>query len=381
MTAYKSEALTLSVYRPLVQGGEYLFDWRTSVESWRHETRAMGGYWSATSTQADNLTRAEEWLADGLGRHVEVHDEALNLVWEGFVDSVSIDVGGLNVTRGPLLNVANKVKLLYSTIDTSDGGFGARASTAYAEDATSQARYGVIHKILSAGGLSQTNAEQIRDTYLAQNKTPETTSRFTLAGQDNVRLSIELLGYVHMQTIYPFASSTTGNGNLSTRLAAILDDDPNGLFSSANASIATNTVQVSQWEDDDPMAWEAIKGLVAMGDANDARYLYGVYGGRRVVYEAAPAAYTYRREIAAQGDIETIVGGTVKPWAVKPGRWLLFPDFLVGRSQPSDLRQDPRAMFIERVVFSLPRGLQLDGSKVSTVEQKIARLGLMGIGA
>jgi hypothetical protein len=381
MTAYKSEALTLSVYRPLVQGGEYLFDWRTSVSSWQHEIRALGGYWSASASQADSLTRAEEWLADGLGRHVEVHGEALNLIWEGFVNSVSIDVGGLNVTRGPLLNLANKVKLLYSTIDTGDGGFGARASTAYAEDATSQARYGVIHKILSAGGLSQANAEQIRDTYLAQNKTPETTSRFTLAGQDNVRLSIELLGYVHMQTIYPFASSTTGDGNLSTRLAAILDDDPNHLFSSANASIATNTVQVSQFENDDPTAWDAIKSLVAMGDANDARYLYGVYGNRRAVYEAAPNTYSYRREIAASGDIETIVGGTVKPWAVKPGRWLLFPDFLVGRSQPADLRNDPRALFIERVVFSLPRGLQLDGSKVSTVEQKIARLGLMGIGA
>lgn len=381
MTSFKSEALTLSVYRPLVQGGEYLFDWRTSVESWQHEIRALGGYWSASATQADNLRRAEEWLADGLFRHVEVYDDSLNQIWEGFVNSVSIDVGGLNVTRGPLLNVANRVKLVYSTIDTSDGGFGARASTAYADDTASQARYGIVTKILSSGGVSQATAEQLRDTYLNQYKAPETTSRFTLGGQGDVRLSIELLGYVHLQTVYPFTSSSIGAVNLSTRLAAILDDDPNNLFSSANADITTNTLQVSQWEDDDPMAWDAVKELVAQGDASDNRYLYGFYGGRRVVYEAAPTTYTYRREIASQGDIETVVGGTVKPWAVRPGRWLLFPDFLVGRSQPADLRNDPRALFIERVVFSLPRGLQLDGSKVSTVEQKIARLGLMGIGA
>lgn len=381
MTNYKSEALTLSVYRPLVQGGEYLFDWRTSVESWQHEIRAMGGYWSAAASQADNLRRAEEWLADGLGRHVEVYDDALSQIWEGFVNSISIDVGGLNVTRGPLLNVANKVKLVYSTGDNVDGGYGGRASTAYAEDATSQAKYGIIHKILSSGGVSQTNAEQLRDTYLNQYKEPETTSRFNLSGQSDVRLTIDLLGYVHWQTVYPFTSSTTGDGNLSTRLAAIINDDPNGLFSSANADIATNTLQVSQWEDDDPMAWDAIKSLVAMGDANESRYLYGVYNARRAVYEAAPTTYTYRREIAASGDVETIVGGTVKPWAVRPGKWILFPDFLVGRSQPTELRQDPRAMFIERVVFFMPRGLQLDGSKVSTIEQKIARLGLMGIGA
>lgn len=381
MTSYKSEALTLSVYRPLVQGGEYLFDWRASVESWQHEIRALGGYWSAQASQADNLRRAEDWLADGLGRHVEVHDDALNQIWEGFVNSVSIDVGGLNVTRGPLLNVANKVKLIYSTIDTTDGGFGARASTAYTEDTASQAKYGIVTKILSSGGASQTEAEQLRDTYLAQYKEPETTSRFSLAGQGDVRLTIELLGYVHWQTVYPFASASIGAVNLSTRLAAILDGDPNGLFSSANANIATNTLQVSQFEDDDPMAWDAIKSLVAMGDANDARFLYGVYSGRSVVYEAAPTTYSYRREIGASGDIETIVGGTLKPWAVLPGRWLLFPDFLIGRSQPTNLRDDPRALFIERVVFSMPRGLQLDGSKASTVEAKIARLGLMGIGA
>lgn len=381
MTSYKSEALTLSVYRPLVQGGEYLFDWRTSVESWQHEIRAMGGYWSAQATQADNLRRAEEWLADGLGRHVEVHDDALNQIWEGFVNSVSIDVGGLNVTRGPLLNVANKVKLVYSTGDNVDGGYGGRASTAYVEDATSQAKYGIIHKILSSGGVSTANAEQLRDTYLAQYKEPETTSRFNLSGQSDVRLTIDLLGYVHWQIVYPFTSSTTGDGNLSTRLTAIINDDPNNLFSSANADIATNTLQVSQWEDDDPMAWDAIKSLVAMGDSNESRFLYGVYNARRAVYEAAPTTYTYRREIASSGDVETIVGGTVKPWAVRPGKWIIFPDFLIGRSQPTDLRQDPRAMFIERVVFSMPRGLQLDGSKVSTIEQKIARLGLMGIGA
>lgn len=380
MTGYKSEALTLSVYRPLVQGGEYLFDWRASVESWQHEIRAMGGYWSASASQADSLRRAEEWLADGLGRHVVVHDDALNQVWEGFVNSVSIDVGGLNVTRGPLMNVANKVKLKYSTIDTTDGGFGGRTETAYAENTASQIKFGVITKILSSGGVSQTSAEQLRDTYLAQHKDPETTSRFNLSGRDDVRLSIELLGYVHFQMLYPFTSASTGDVNLSTRLAAILDDDPNNLFSSSNASIETNTLQVSQWEDDDPTAWDAIKSLVSMGDANDARFLYGVYSDRQAIYTAAPTEYAYRREIAASGDVETIIGGTVKPWAVKPGKWLLFPDFLVGRSQPSDLRTDPRALFIERVVFSMPRGLQLDGGKTSTVEQKIARLGLMGIG-
>jgi len=54
---------------------------------------------------------------------------------------------------------------------------------------------------------------------------------------------------------------------------------------------------------------------------------------------------------------------------------------LVGIAEPASLKEDPRALFIESVVFRLPRGIQLTGSKVSSLQQKINRLGLQGLAA
>lgn len=373
--------LSLSVYDPIVRGQAYLFDWQEQIINWSHEIRAFGGYWSAAAQQVGRLDQAEEWLEGGLGRHVEVYDETLTLIWEGFVDSVSLEVNGLSMTRGPLTSIANKVKLVYSTIDTSDGGFGSRAETAYADDTDSQALYGILYHILSSGGVSSTEAEQLRDFYLSETANPIRTTQLSLGGSgENVRMSIQLKGYSRLFDNYPFTSSTTGLQNLSTRLAAIIDDDPNSFFSSSNADLSANTIQVSAWENDDPLAWSAIKELVAMGDTSNNRYNFGVYGGRKIVYEAIPTEIEYVREIRTPGDLRTPVGLIVPPWRVLPGKWLQFSDILIGRGSTA-LLQDPRSMFIERVVYSTPRGLQLDGSRISTVDQRLAQLGLAGIGA
>lgn len=371
--------LTLQVFTSILSGQSYLFNWQDQISSWSHEIRAFGGYWEASASQAATLEQAEEWLENGLGRHVEIYDDTLSLVWEGFVDSVGIEVAGLQMSRGPLVDIANKVKLIYSTIDTTDGGFGARAETSYAENTTSQGLYGELVKILSSGGVAQGEAEQLRDTFLAENAYPITTTRLALGGaSDSVRVSISLKGYCRLFETYPFASATTGQQNLSARLSAIIDDDPNSYFSSSNADITTNTVQVGAWENDDPTAWDSLKSLVAMGDASENRYLFGVYGGRKIVYEAAPTTVEYVREIRSGGDLRTPQGLIVPPWRVSPGKWVRFTDLLIGRSSTA-FRQDPRLMFIERVVYSMPRGLQLDGSRLSTVDQRLARLGLSGL--
>ena len=55
---------------------------------------------------------------------------------------------------------------------------------------------------------------------------------------------------------------------------------------------------------------------------------------------------------------------------------MMFTDFLVGKTQPANLRLDQRALFIERVAYSTPWGLQLDGGKVNTIDQKLAQRGL-----
>ena len=59
----------------------------------------------------------------------------------------------------------------------------------------------------------------------------------------------------------------------------------------------------------------------------------------------------------------------------------MFPDFLIGQAAELDLGDDPRAMFIERVKFTAPNGLDLQGDTLDNLSALVAQLGLSGIGA
>jgi len=64
---------------------------------------------------------------------------------------------------------------------------------------------------------------------------------------------------------------------------------------------------------------------------------------------------------------------------VLPAHWIFFPDFLVGRTQPTtDLRTDKRYMFIESVRYSAPDTIQMTGSKVGRLAQLLAKKGMWG---
>ena len=117
-------SLSVSVYEPdIVAGTSYdpagalitdrVGDWLSGLS---FETAANGGYKAATITFQDRQVDIEDWIASGLGRHVEVYDPALVKVWEGVVNSYSASVGSLAVTGGPLLDIGNRVSVVYAPI-------------------------------------------------------------------------------------------------------------------------------------------------------------------------------------------------------------------------------------------------------------------------
>lgn len=367
------------VYRPKVTA---LNDLR--VTSCSFSIGALGGYLTCDFTIGANLAMIEDWLQTGLGRHIEVWDDAGVQVWEGYVNQLTINVSGLGITHGPLLQSANRVRLGYSTIDTTTipPVTGERVFTTAINNTTAQGKYGIISKDLSTGGCSAAAAAQIAAQYLAENAWPPTTKQWSNTG-GALSLSISCLGYYTRLNYAYNQTVTTGTQNLSDKLISIIASDPNDIVLTTNASIATNTLAVPAYENDDLKAWSLIKSLVAMGDALYNRYLFGVYADRKVVYVAAPSAVEYYQRLSARDQrIETQDGTEVVPWRVQPGKWLLFPDFLVGTTASTyALRQDPRAMFIESMTYTAPWGLQLSGSKAETLSQRLAQLGLSGIGA
>lgn len=384
-THEESLGLTVSVWKPAIASydprGTFVGSYEQQVSSYSHVSRAMGGYWSAKFTIKDRQEDLESWFDDGLGRHVEVYNPALECIWEGFVNQVDLSLGDLSATRGPLLSITNRVRVVYSTVDysTDPPTVGVRDWTAWDPDTDSQGRFGIIEKVLSAGGMTAANATQVGATYLEENKEPKTTHR--LAAGSGQQVVVHCLGYVAWMNAYTYYNAATGEIDADAKVADLLDGDPNGILSSANSWLESNTLQVPDADEDYKTAWTVAKAVVAQGDANDDRWLFGIYSGREAVYRQAPATVAYVRRLSAQSrEITTFAGNVVRPWDVQPGNWLFLSDFLIGRSWPVSTRLDPRFFFIESTTYTAPYSLSLTGGNVDTIPQKLAKLGLAGVG-
>lgn len=376
--------IQINIHQSLLKGGGFIKS--SPGSNYTHTLNVLGGCESASFTEGTTLTGAEDWIEDGLLRHIVVYDDAQNKIFEGFVNKISVNMGPLTIDRGPIVNLANRVAVVYSTVDTTTmpPTVGNRTKTSVSDGTTSQGKYGIWTVNLSSGGATTTDAEQIRDTYLTENQYPETSQKINLMQSNTITVSIEVLGYYHLFKYYPYnQTASTGTGNLSVKMAAVIAANPNIAWTPfTTGGITTNILQVPLYENDDNTAWDVIKGLVALGDANDTRYTFGVYPGLAVKYQAVTNNIDYMARITGQElQITNTSQQPVRPWNIIPGRWLFFPDLMAGRAIPTDRRLDPRFLFIEEVTYTAPYGLQLTGGKTEKLPQKLAKFGLAGVGA
>ena len=351
-----------------------------------HTISAFGGYDTASLNINYNLVTAEDWI-DRLGFHIEVYSPFLEKVWEGFINKITITAGSLSVTRGPLVDIGNRVRVVYSTVDStiSPPVVGGRARTATVNSIPSQDRYGIIEKGVSVGGVSPANALVLRDSWIAENALPETGQVFNSSSQTTPNVTVELLGYFHWLKQFLYNDTAFGNREISLILQDIFADEAaniNGMFSTDMTGIVTPAapVTIKRYINKDLTAIARIKFCVSYWDANDTRYLFGIYNDRKPFYEAVPSTIEYAQTITYPRQDITEDGIVVQPWNVRPGKYVEFTDFLVGAFTPADFREDPRIGFIESVTYTAPFGLSWTGNKVSTVRQKLAKMGLAGAG-
>ena len=355
------------------------------VEQYQHTIQAVGGYWSAQFTIKGDRKLADDWLQDGLGRHIEVYDGSLTRIWEGFVDKLVVNYGPLSVTQGPLLDIANRVSMTYSTIELDEDDnpvVGTRVTTDEYNDTDSQDAWGIIPKLLSSGGLQDGWAEGIVQTYLAENAQPEVSKSFRTGSMLDTSVTAHCKGYVHWLN-WPYNNLVGGAVDADEKVIAVLGDSPNVAWLAISTEhIDENTLDVSGWENQNNLAWNVIKDTVAQGDTGNDRWIFGIYADLEAYYQAAPTTIEYQQRLSQPKPvIENVGGDEVYPWNVLPGKWLMFPDFLIGQAAELDLADDPRCMFIETVKFTAPQGLDLTGGKTDSLDAVLARMGLSGIGA
>ena len=412
MSDFSALGLTIQYSDPLPYASRDLYTqaWYTTrvnygtvqlFDTWNHTIDADGGYKSASFTIKCTQNTAEDWLERGLFRHIELYNSNLLKRGEYFVNTVKVTLGGLTVTRGPLMNVANRVGINYTPVtdmcsedDPTVMLTGEATQSILQDDTTSQDLYGIQEAWLSGGTLMDrtTNGDHctppgtptdqvdaIRGAFLNENKYPETSQELSI-GESGAEpsVTIDCLGYGAWLDRYVYTDGTSHLTTCDDKIKNVVNGDANRIFTQDYFNIDYNGYLVDSAETENRFAKTIIDEIVSLGDIYDNRWTFGIYNERMAHYHAIPTKIEYyHRIIDGRQVITTMSGAIVQPWDILPCKWVFLSDFMVGRTQAATLRLDPRAMMIESVKYTAPYGLQLSGRKVGSFAQLMAKRAML----
>jgi hypothetical protein len=258
-----------------------------------------------------------------------------------------------------------------------------RTITTLAEDADSQWKYGEFEAILSTGERTQEQSDLLAAQFLADAKDPRQSIAVTGGGDANPTVTIGILGYYHLLDLYSYNSTATSSIDLDAHITNILAAEPNGVFGGVVHNISANAVQVNPYTVDDKTAKTLIFDMLPIGDSSGNLYNFGMYEDFRFTYEAVPDAVpdniAYTRSVRDRdSSIRTSSGGTLEPFLVRPGRWLLVTDITL-MDMFTDLRDSPGAMLVESVSYTAPHGVSVSGAFISRASTVINQVGANGM--
>lgn len=382
-------ALSILVSDPLTKTDRTSYGrFSDQIETYSHDIRSFGGYFSARMTINNSQNNIEDWIdrggATGLGRHIVVYNPAGVIIWEGFVNKIGATLGGFSYSLGPLMEISNQVTVVYSTKDTSTTPptVGTRVKTTTVDDTDSQALYGIIERIVSAGGAIDAEATRAGDSWLEERANPLTNSRDNVSGDSGPSLTLDCLGYWHWLKLYVYNQIVTGGDiDLSQKIEDVITAQLNSIFSTDFKEITENTFQVPDYDNKDRKAETILKQLQQLGDSSGNRYNLGIFADRKVIYSQAPTIHELQRRLTGNEGITDRLSATIDPWDVVSGKWMFYPDFLTGRIPPvttATLRTDPRTTYIESVKFTAPWQVSVTGDKAGELDQIMAQLGFKG---
>lgn len=344
------------------------------ISSYNHTISAFGGFDSASIVVKIKRRDIDNYLSRMIGNSIKVMTGETQIIWEGFINEINMTYvnSGADVTIGPIMDLANKVLVRYSDFAT-----GVPGTTTYNNDILSQYRYGTFTKILSSASISITNANNVRDHYLNDHKFP--AYNITLSGQDDLlTVNLNCLGYFHLLNTYVYNNALSGSYTVREKILDVLEAHPTSIFKKLSL-INANTLSVLKREDEDRQAVDVIRELVALGsDTNNARMLFGVYEDRKIIYKTIPEYVSFwYRNFRNNKYISNNAGGRVNIASLRPGQYIGIND--IPDQLSAGIKSIPRYIFAESINYTAPFGITITGSTVSTLPQKLAKLGISGL--
>lgn len=376
-SSHEPASVGVVLSNPLLGKNDIGDDIHLFPNSYNHKVIANGGFWDAQIGITGDIVALLPSIHSVIGLDVSCISKQNNKVWQGFVNSVSVNAGIASFTIGPLMDVRNNLSVVYQTTryNTIPPIGGQQRRLPALLDEGSSERYGIIGYELSGGTGDSVGALALQQTHLDENKTPRVQQSLSIGSVSTSAVSVNLqcLGYVHLLDKFIYNINVAGYQTTREKIQAVLDAEPNGLFSNMIFS-GSNLVDVPVVESG-ATGWAVIKSAVSVGDELANRYIFGVRENLNAYYQVVGTDYTYY--LRPDGSVHD-ESGRVDAWDIRAGVWLDASSIITGSPITGEIGSRVSDVFIESVSYTAPSSASIEGGRVDRSVQQLAQRGVGG---
>jgi len=304
-----------------VPSATLLSDLRGRADSYEHTISDRFGFESMNIGMRATTDEINDWLQNGLMRSVKVYSPDADVVWEGFLETISATLGQKRASLS-LKNMANRVRTKYTLEEK-----GTPKTTATVQNTVSQGLYGIKDRVASLSSvldLAATTANQRTLNSLALPRSSETTEARTGRAGDTTLTLVFAGWYATFDWVFVPSSFDGSSGNTVQALIAALLTSAAGInaFVQADASnIAAFGYSLSNNVVSETTFKKQLDKYFGLGDSNSTQMAWGVYEDRILKSAlwagSTPSTITYRED-ARTGVVTDAYGNVVDPWNVRP---------------------------------------------------------------
>lgn len=365
---------------------QYYKGWR--ADNYRHRITASIGFDTCSFDLKGSIEELEDFFYNGLTRRVTRYSDDGNFTcWDGHIVEMTLTQPGSQDTIN-LREMFNRINVRYIPIDTAANPptESAETSTTAVNDTVSQGKYGVKQIVVRPAHVDRMTAAaaaQHGSVLLQQYKEPRRKGQITTASAEP-NLNIQCEGYMH--TLGWVVYNQTGSSGQSANevvIDAILASSPAGQYIASRDTTATTGRSSQNYYNRDDTALDIIQQIAARGDSADNRWLCAMYENRKVVFSQAydindNVVDYVRRAGDNRLEIRDLSGRIIKPWELRPNKWIKTMDIYGWKPTPQTHPEDYQSKYIESVSWSEPDGLSIEGSPGDNLQVLAARMAYRG---
>jgi hypothetical protein len=344
----------MHLYQKPAVGNDFIR--RLSVYNYRHTIAAVGGFDTASCDIAvRSRDEGQEFLDQFIGNRVAFYaDNPVEPIWEGFINRMNFSSGGVDYSIS-LDEMANRVRVVYTTTAADPTVTQGVAATATVKSAYSQSLYGIKQEQIDLGLMQAgTGVTHLRDTVMAQKALPKSSIKPGSGGGG--LLHIEFLGFYHTLMWEDYRNTVAGSAQLGTFVDTIIGGILNGttFFDNTDTSLTVaNTNTINQLTAKGETVWDALKKIQETGNTTNY-FVIGVsptdfqLGTRRFYYQVASTDIVYTARQSDGLRIRNLYGQLVPPWTVRPDAGVRVSDMLIGWNGIGD---NPAETYITKIDY------------------------------